>query len=68
VESVVLPGWEGEMEVLAGHVPYVVLLKKGRIRTKLKDKSDIGTYLAEEGIAQVTHDTVDVLTKSFTAQ
>ena len=68
MESIVLPGWEGEMEVLEGHIPYLVLLKKGRIKTRAKGKSDTGVFFTEEGLAQVNRDSVNVLTKRFAAQ
>jgi F-type H+-transporting ATPase subunit epsilon len=41
VVSVFLPGATGELEILPGHVPYVVLLKKGKIEIKLSSESEI---------------------------
>lgn len=60
VEQVVLPGSEGEMGVLPGHVALVTTLQPGELRY-LKD--GVETSLAVgEGVVEVTQQGVSVLT------
>ena len=57
--SVFLPGLEGELEVLDGHVPYVVLLKAGRITVVSNGSTE--TFDIEGGMADIDQKNVNVL-------
>ena len=60
VESVVLPGAEGEMGILPMHVPLMTQLQPGELRISKQGKT---TSLAiGEGFAQVLPNKVSVLT------
>lgn len=60
IESVVVPGSEGEMGILKSHAPLVTTLKPGELRY-LKDGEEhhlaIGT-----GVVEISNDRVSVLT------
>jgi F-type H+-transporting ATPase subunit epsilon len=60
VDSVVLPGSEGEMGILASHAPLVTTLKCGELRL-LKAGKTI-TMAVGEGLVEVTGYSVRVLT------
>ena len=60
VESVVLPGMEGEMGVLAGHAALVSTLQPGELR--YVHKGDETELAVGEGFVEVTQDRVAVLT------
>ncbi len=60
VDSVVLPGAEGEMGVLPAHAPLVTLLKAGELRFVRGGKTE--EFVVGEGMAEVTGTTVRVLT------
>ena len=65
VEMVVLPGYEGEMGVLAGHSPMIVLLRGGTIR--LYDNGQVKERLfVSGGFAEVTPERVTVLATEAT--
>lgn len=60
VESVVLPGVEGEMGVLPSHAPLVTTLQPGELRyTKAGKTTDMAVG---EGLVEVTGTTTRVLT------
>jgi F-type H+-transporting ATPase subunit epsilon len=58
-DMVVLPAWQGEMGVLAGHADFVVMLKAGRVRLLAGGKTE--TIHVSGGFAEVSHDRVVVL-------
>jgi F-type H+-transporting ATPase subunit epsilon len=60
VESVVLPGTEGELGVLPMHIPLMTQIKPGEVVISQNGKKD---YLAVgEGFATVTQTRVNILT------
>jgi F-type H+-transporting ATPase subunit epsilon len=60
VDTVVLPGFEGEMGILPTHAPLVTILKPGELRYTKSGKT---TELAVgEGLVEVTGTTTRVLT------
>lgn len=66
VEMVVLPAYEGEMGVLPGHSPMIVLLRGGMIR--LYDGGQVKEQLyVSGGFAEVTPERVTVLATEATA-
>ena len=65
VEMVVLPAYEGEMGVLQGHSPMIVLLRGGMIR--LYDGGQVKEQLyVSGGFAEVTPERVTVLATEAT--
>jgi F-type H+-transporting ATPase subunit epsilon len=60
VDSVVLPGSEGEMGVLNSHAPLVTTLKPGELRLTKGGKTT--TMAVGEGLLEVTGTSVRVLT------
>jgi F-type H+-transporting ATPase subunit epsilon len=60
VDSVVIPGSEGELGVLPQHIPLMTQIKPGEVVISKDGKKD---YLAVgEGFATVTQDRVNILT------
>ena len=59
VDMVVLPAFEGEMGVLPGHMPMIILLKNGDIRITSGDKTDV--FSVDNGYARITCDKVVIL-------
>ena len=60
VDSVLLPGAEGELGVLPQHAPLVTTLKPGELRYSKESKSH--EYCVGEGLVEITGTTVRVLT------
>ncbi|MCI0435437.1 MAG: F0F1 ATP synthase subunit epsilon [Gemmatimonadetes bacterium] len=60
-DQVVAPAWDGEMGILRGHAPMLVLLGKGslRIRTSAGEQR----YAVEGGFLQIVDDVVTVLSE-----
>jgi len=60
VDSVVIPGTEGELGVLPMHIPLMTQIKPGEVVISVNGKKD---YLAVgEGFATVTQERVNILT------
>jgi F-type H+-transporting ATPase subunit epsilon len=60
IESVVLPGSEGELGILKSHAPLVTILKAGELRYL---KNGVERSLAVgQGIVEISYDNVSVLT------
>lgn len=62
-DSVILPSYDGELGVLAGHIPFIALLKKGRIKTTRKDALRI--FNINGGYAEIRSDRILVLTEEI---
>lgn len=60
VDSVVLPGVEGELGILPQHIPLLTMIKPGELRATQKNQTlDLATG---EGFVEITGDRVIVLT------
>jgi len=59
-EMVTIPGAEGEMGVLAGHMPLISTLKPGTVDVKIASGNH-DRYFVSGGFAEVTADKVTVL-------
>jgi F-type H+-transporting ATPase subunit epsilon len=59
VDSVVLPGSEGELGILPNHVPLLTLIKPGELR--VVQSGEIHHLAVGEGVAEVTGRRVTVL-------
>jgi F-type H+-transporting ATPase subunit epsilon len=60
VDDVYLPGSEGEMGVLANHVPLVTGLQPGELRYRADGRTQ--ELAVGEGFVEVTHEQVTILT------
>ena len=63
-ESVVIPGWDGEIGILRGHAPLMAILGSGEVRITAGGAEH--KYLVEGGFAQVFEDVVTVLSEKAT--
>ncbi len=58
--SVTLPGSEGELTILQGHIPLITSLNKGKIKIKTEDKKEL-FFDIEGGVLEVQDNEVNVL-------
>lgn len=65
-DMVVAPAWDGEVGVLRGHAPMLVLLGAGEMRVRSGGSEQ--TFHVEGGFMQVADDVVTVLSESATAE
>ena len=63
-ESVVLPGFEGELGILPGHAALAAQLKPGTIRLKRAGKTE--TYSITNGFVEVQPTRVSILAERAT--
>ncbi len=59
-DALTVPGVEGELTVLKGHVPIVTTLKPGRL-VILRDGEEVFTHEVAHGILEVTGSAATVL-------
>ncbi|MGH7503469.1 MAG: F0F1 ATP synthase subunit epsilon [Longimicrobiales bacterium] len=64
-DLVVVPAWDGEMGILRGHAPMLVLLGKGPLRIRTAGGEQ--RFNVEGGFLQVVDDTVTVLSERASA-
>ena len=62
--SLFLRGAEGDLAVMAGHIPFVTTVKAGECRILLEDESE-KTGFADGGILTVSSEKVTFLSASF---
>ena len=60
-DMVVAPAWDGEVGVLRGHAPFMVLLGRGDLRVRQGDAEQ--RFFLDGGFMQVVDDVVTVLTE-----
>jgi F-type H+-transporting ATPase subunit epsilon len=65
-DMVVAPAWDGEVGVLRGHAPMLVLLGAGEMRVTLGGGTQ--RFRVTGGFMQVAEDVVTVLSESASAQ
>lgn len=63
-ESVVIPGWDGEIGILRGHAPLMAILGSGEVR--ITSGGTVHKFDVEGGFAQVFDDVVTVLSEKAT--
>jgi len=63
-DMVVAPAWDGEIGILRGHAPTLVLLGQGRLR--VTDGTNEMKFRVEGGFLQVANDVVTVLSEHAT--
>jgi F-type H+-transporting ATPase subunit epsilon len=61
-DMVVAPAWDGEVGVLRGHAPMLVLLGAGEMR--ITNGGSVQSFRVEGGFMQVADDVVTVLSES----
>ena len=61
-EEVILPGVEGELGILPGHLPLLTALDVGPMQVKQNGK--IREFYLEGGFAEISHDKITVLTET----
>ena len=64
VERITLRGAEGDLAVMAGHVPFITSVQPGDCLVHLEDGT-IKNGKTEGGLLTVTHDAVTLLTAAF---
>jgi F-type H+-transporting ATPase subunit epsilon len=60
-DMVVVPAWDGEVGVLRGHAPMLVLLGEGDLR--LRTGTEEQRFFVGGGFMQVTNDVVTVISE-----
>ncbi|MBI4543985.1 MAG: F0F1 ATP synthase subunit epsilon [Gemmatimonadetes bacterium] len=60
-DLVVAPAWDGEVGILRGHAPFMVLLQRGDVRIRLGGEER--QFLVSGGFLQVVDDVVTVLSE-----
>ncbi len=63
VESVVLPAKNGEIEILAGHVPLITILDAGAVGARLVG-GEVESLAIDKGYARIMGNVVSVLTEA----
>jgi F-type H+-transporting ATPase subunit epsilon len=61
-DMVVAPAWDGEVGVLRGHAPMLVLLGRGELR--ITEGAEVQRFHVAGGFMQVVDDVVTVLSES----
>ena len=60
-DMVVAPAWDGELGILRGHAPTLVLLGRGKLR--VTDDGAEKKFAVEGGFLQVENDTITILSE-----
>jgi F-type H+-transporting ATPase subunit epsilon len=60
-DMVVAPAWDGEVGILRGHAPFLVLLGPGDLRIRRGDREQ--RFLLNGGFLQVVDDVVTILSE-----
>lgn len=63
VESVIVPGVEGEYGILADHLPVIIALKDGVL--KIKEGSQFREAIVHKGFAQIEHKSVLIMSDAI---
>ncbi len=64
VLRIILRGAEGDLAIMAGHIPFVTTVKSGECRVLLEDETEKTGY-ADGGILTVSAEKVTLLSGSF---
>lgn len=65
VFSVAIPGYEGEFEVLFGHVDTISVIKTGLVKIKEKEEDEGVEILVFVGVVNITNQSVYILVDEF---
>jgi F-type H+-transporting ATPase subunit epsilon len=65
-DMVVAPAWDGEVGILRGHAPFMVLLGEGDLRLRVGDRED--RFWVGGGFLQVADDVVTVMSERATPE
>lgn len=61
VEELIAPGYLGEMDILPGHVPYLVVMEPGALMVRAEGK--IQHHAVDRGFIQIKGDHVSIMTE-----
>lgn len=61
VYSVTLPGVSGELTILAHHMPFISILKKGEVKIRTERHADLKTIPIRGGLLEVANNSAIVL-------
>jgi F-type H+-transporting ATPase subunit epsilon len=64
IEYIVLPSIEGDIGILKGHAPVILIVKKGKLKF-VKDSKPMNIILLNNGFAHVTPDKTRVILEEF---
>ena len=64
VNSVIIPSFEGEMTILADHIPLITFLRPGIARVEGSKESK---YFIEEGTVEFSNNTLIILSSTITS-
>ena len=64
VEQLILRGSEGDLAVMAGHIPFMTAVKPGACRILLEDGTERKAH-TDGGLLSVAADSVTLLSESF---
>lgn len=64
VDEVLVPGHNGELDILPGHAPLMTLLSTGILRWKLKGSTELNKIVVSWGYCEVNPEGVIVLAES----
>ena len=64
VEQLILRGSEGDLAILAGHIPFMTAVQPGACRITLEDGTEKAAY-TDGGLLSVAADAVTLLSESF---
>ena len=59
--SLVCPGREGELTVLAHHMPFITILEKGELRVKKEKDAPVEVFPVTRGLLEVSKEGAVVL-------
>ncbi len=64
VDEILVPGHNGELDILPGHAPLMTLLSTGILRWRLKGSTEMNKVVVSWGYCEVSPDGVTVLAET----
>ncbi len=58
--SLIFPGYDGEIEIMANHAPMVTMVEIGELRYRPEEHADWQKVIVSDGFIQVDHNKVNV--------
>jgi len=63
VDFLVVPGKEGELGIMPGHIPFIAALKSGRVKIEQQNKQRI--FEIDSGLMHISREKTTLLVKGF---
>ena len=63
-QSLIFPGYDGEIEVLANHASMTTMVEIGELRYRLSEEDDWKIVIVSDGLIQIDHNQVNVIVYS----